>query len=174
MKKLNIGAIALGIGGIGIAYYLYNQRKKAKETTDKLNVEPANNIEEKETEQSEETPGSDGLVSKSEARQFVNEKLIPGATKLFQKAKQRITAKRKKRKSRVVIQPTESISKEQFEEPITDESRRSVTKRTRSERKLARTEKRTARKTARTEKRLTRRTKRKRNVSGFSDIPLLV
>ena len=64
MKKNNIGVIALALGGVGIAYYLYNQSKKAKQVTDRLNVEPANEIE-KQSEENESTPGGDGLIDSS-------------------------------------------------------------------------------------------------------------
>jgi hypothetical protein len=161
MKKNNIGVIALALGGVGIAYYLYNQSKKSKRVTDRLNVEPAIDME-KETEESESTPGGEGLIDPSKAKQFVTEKLIPGAKNLLKKAKQKITERRKKRKARVIIEPTESMTKEEFETPIT-----------RSSKRAARVERRTARKTARVEKRATRRAKRKSNVSGFDNLSLL-
>lgn len=164
MKKNNIGVIALALGGAGIAYYLFNQSKKAKQVTDRLNVEPANEME-KETEETESSPGGEGLIDPNKAKTFVREKLIPGAKNLFKKAKQKITEKRKKRKARIIIEPTETITKEEFETPVTRTNKRLA-------RKTARTEKRATRKTARAEKRATRKAKRK--VGSFNNMSLLV
>lgn len=170
MKKQNIGTIALILGGAGLAFYLYKKSKAGKDISKGVNVEPVALDESEEKETSEQTPGSEGLIDRNQAKRFVTEKIIPGAKNLLTKARQKFKA-RKKTKSRVIIQPTENITKEEFERPITRKSKRQLT---RQRQQMVRTEKRDIRRSARLEKRSARKAKRQRNVSGFDNIPILV
>ena len=141
MKKNNLLPILL-VAGAGVAAYMYFKKKgAAKEIADGIDMEPAENkttSEDQNTTTNEEQTESTGV------------KLIKSAASIIKKGKQLIKG-RKKRKSHVIIQPTESSSTP-FAETAT----------TRKNRRLA---KRTARKSARTTRRSAR--KNKKVLTGF-------
>lgn len=136
MKKNNLIPILL-VAGAGVAAYFYFKNKKAaKEIADGVDMEP---VEGKPTNEDQSTTTSD------DTGESKGVKLIKTASSIYKGAKQLIKG-RKKRKSRVIIEPTESSSTP-FPETATTRKNRRLAKRT--ERRTARTEKRTARKTRR-------------------------
>lgn len=149
MKKNNLLPILL-VAGAGFAAFMYFKNKgKKKEIADGVDIEPIENkttIEDQTTTTSEESEPQESKV----------DTYIKSGTSILNKAKQLIRG-RKKRKSRVIVEPTQSSSTPFPETPTTRKNRR-LAKRT------ARTTKRATRKQARTAKRLTRKNK---VVTGF-------
>ena len=160
MKKNNLLPILL-LTGAGVAAYIYFKKKgAAKEMAEGVEVEP---IESKPT--SEETSSTTDTQTQPEETNAG--RLIKTATSIYTGAKQ-VFKGRKKRKSSVIIQPTESSSTP-FAETATTRKNRRLAKRT--ERKSVRTAKRTERKSARTAKRTDR--KQRKTVRGFDDLSVL-
>ena len=134
MKKNNLLPILL-VAGAGVAAYMYFKKKgAAKEIADGVDVEP---IESKTTSEDQTTTTSEDEGESKGVR------LIKSAASILKKGKQLIKG-RKKRKSRVIIQPTESSSTPFADLPKTTRKQKRVAKRT--TRKTARTARRTARK----------------------------
>jgi hypothetical protein len=151
MKKNNLLPILL-VAGAGVAAFIYFKNKgKAKEIADGIDMEP---IESKTTSEDQTTTTSE------EPGESKGVKLIKSAASILKKGKQLIKG-RKKRKSRVIVEPTESSSTP-FAETATTRKNRRLAKRT--ERKTARTTRRTTRKATRTAKRSARKSK---VVTGF-------
>jgi hypothetical protein len=151
MKKNNLLPILL-VAGAGVAAFIYFKNKgKAKEIADGVDMEP---IESKTTSEDQTTTTSE------EPGESKGVKLIKSAASILKKGKQLIQG-RKKRKSRVIVEPTESSSTP-FAETATTRKNRRLAKRT--ERKTARTTKRTTRKQTRTAKKSARKSK---VVTGF-------
>lgn len=149
MKKNNLLPILL-LAGAGVAAYIYFKKKgSAKEIAEGVDVEP---IENKTT--NEETSSTTDQQTQPEESNAA--KYIKAANTIYKGARQ-IFKGRKKRKSTVIIQPTESSNTPFAETPTTKRNRR-----------LA---KRTARKTARTIKHTTR--KHRKAVRGFDDLSVL-
>jgi hypothetical protein len=125
------------VAGAGVAAYMYFKNKgAAKEIADGVDVEPIQSKKENE----------DQSTTTSEQPEQTNAgRLIKTASSIYKGARQIIRG-RKKRKSRVIIEPTESSSTP-FPETST----------TRKNRRLA---KRTSRRSAR---------KQRRSVKGFDD-----
>jgi len=139
MKKNNLLPILL-VAGAGIAAYMYFKKKgAAKEIADGIDMEAAESKTTEDQSTTNEEPGETKGV-----------RLIKTAASIIKKGKQLIRG-RKKRKSRVIIEPTESSSTP-FPETAT----------TRKNKRLA---KRTARKTTRTTRRSAR--KNKKVLTGF-------
>jgi ABC-type Na+ efflux pump permease subunit len=137
MKKNNLLPILL-VAGAGVVAYMYFKKKgAAKEIADGVDVEPQMNKGSNDDQNT--TSSEDGEGESKGAR------LIKTASSIYKGARQ-VFKGRKKRKSRVIIEPTESSSTP-FAETAT----------TRKNRRLA---KRTARKTARTTRRSARRNKK--------------
>jgi len=152
MKKNNLLPILL-VAGAGVAAYMYFKNKKAsKEIADGVDVEP---IESKTTSEDQSTTTSE------EPGESKGVRLIKSASSIIKKGKQLIRG-RKKRKSFVIIQPTESSSTP-FAETATTRKNKRLAKRT--ERRTARTTKRTTRKETRTARRSAR--KNKKVLTGF-------
>ena len=153
MKKNNLLPILL-LAGAGVAAYMYFKNKdKAKNLAEGVDVEPQS--AEKQSDDQATTTSEESEPGESKAATY-----IKAASDVFQKAKQ-VFKGRKKRKSRVIIEPTESSSS-----PFPD-----VPGSTRKQKRLV---KRTARKTARTTKRTARTTrKQRRAVKGFDDQNIL-
>jgi len=141
MKKNNLLPILL-LAGASVAAYMYFKKKgAAKEIADGINMEEA---------ESKTTSEDQSTTTNEEPEESKGVRLIKSAASIIKKGKQLIKG-RKKRKSRVIIHPTESSSTA-FSETAT----------TRKNRRLA---KRTARKTARTTRRSAR--KNKKVLTGF-------
>lgn len=142
MKKNKLIPILL-LAGAGVAAYMYfKKRSSAKEMADGVDIEP-------ETEKKTDSDQSTTTTDEPEVKENKAATYIKNASSIIKAGKQIIRG-RKKRKSSVIIQPTESSSSP-FAETAT----------TRKNRRLA---KRTAKKTART----TKRTKIKSKVvTGF-------
>jgi len=140
MKKNNLLPILL-VAGAGVAAYMYFKKKSAaKEIADGIDMEAAES----------KTTSDDQSTTNEEPGETKGVRLIKTAASIIKKGKQLIRG-RKKRKSRVIIEPTESSSKP-FPETAT----------TRKNKRLA---KRTARKTTRTTRRSAR--KNKKVLTGF-------
>jgi hypothetical protein len=143
MKKNNLLPILL-VAGAGVAAYFYFKNKKAaKEIADGVDVEP---IESKTTNEDQSTTTNEG----TEPEETNAARLVKTASSIYKGARQ-ILKGRKKRKSTVIIQPTESSSTP-FPETATTRKNKRLAKRT--ARKTARTAKRTARKSARKNKKV--------------------
>ncbi len=156
MKKNNLLPILL-IAGAGVAAYMYFKNKgAAKEMADGVDVEPI----ESKTSNEDQSTTTDG----SEPSENRIDSYIKAGTSIVNKAKQIIRG-RKKRKSRVIIEPTESSSTPFASLPG------STRKQKRTARRTTRTAARTTRKEARTAKRSTR--KQRRSVKGFDDLSVL-
>jgi len=139
MKKNNLLPILL-VAGAGVAAYMYFKKKgAAKEIADGIDMEAAETKTTEDQSTTNEEPGETKGV-----------RLIKTAASIIKKGKQLIRG-RKKRKSRVIIEPTESSSTP-FPETAT----------TRKNKRLA---KRTARKTTKTTRRSAR--KNKKVLTGF-------
>lgn len=150
MKKNNLLPILL-VAGAGVAAYFYFKNKKsAKEIADGVDMEP---IESKTTSEDQST-------TTSEEPETNSGRLIKTASTIYKGAKQLIKG-RKRKKSRVIVEPTESSSTP-FPETATTRKSRRLAKRT--ERRTARATKRTTRKETRTARRLSRKSK---VVTGF-------
>jgi hypothetical protein len=142
MKKNKLLPILL-LAGAGVAAYMYFKNKgKAKEIAEGVDVEP----EESKQASTDQTTTTTDETSPVENK---TEKYIKSASSIYKAGKQIIRG-RKKKKSRVIIQPTESSST-----PFAD------TARTIKNRRLA---KRTQRKSVKTAKRTTKKNK---VVTGF-------
>jgi len=140
MKKNNLLPILL-VAGAGVAAYMYFKKKSAaKEIADGIDMEAAES----------KTTSDDQSTTNEEPGETKGVRLIKTAASIIKKGKQLIRG-RKKRKSRVIIEPTESSSTP-FPETAT----------TRKNKRLA---KRTARKTTRTTRRSAR--KNKKVLTGF-------
>jgi hypothetical protein len=149
MKKNNLLPILL-LAGAGVAAYMYFKKKgSAKEMAEGVDVEP---IENKTT--SEETNST--TDQQTQPKESNAAKYIKAASTIYKGARQ-VFKGRKKRKSTVIIQPTESSNTPFAETPTTKRNRR-----------LA---KRTARKTNKTIKHTTR--KHRKAVRGFDDLSVL-
>jgi hypothetical protein len=152
MKKNNLLPILL-VAGAGVAAYFYFKNKKtSKELAQGVDMEP---IETAPTTDDQSTTTSE------QPEQTTGGRLIKTASTIFKGAKQLIKG-RKKRKSSVIIQPTESSSTPFAELPTTRKARRTAK---RTERKTIRTTKRATRKETRTAKRSAR--KNKKVLTGF-------
>jgi len=140
MKKNNLLPILL-VAGAGVAAYMYFKKKSAaKEIADGIDMEAAES----------KTTSDDQSTTNEEPGETKGVRLIKTAASIIKKGKQLIRG-RKKRKSRVIIEPTESSSTP-FPETAT----------TRKNKRLA---KRTARKTTKTTRRSAR--KNKKVLTGF-------
>lgn len=150
MKKNNLLPILL-VAGAGVAVYFYFKNKKsAKEIADGVNMEPIEN----------KTTSEDQSTTTSEEPETNSGRLIKTASTIYKGAKQLIKG-RKRRKSRVIVEPTESSSTP-FPETATTRKSRRLAKRT--ERRTARATKRTTRKETRTAR---RSAKKNKVVTGF-------
>jgi hypothetical protein len=153
MKKNNLLPILL-VAGAGVAAYMYFKNKgAAKEIADGVDVEP---IESKTNTDDQSTTTND----QAEPGESRIDSYIKTGTSIVNKAKQIIRG-RKKRKSRVIIEPTQSSST-----PFADLPG-STRKQKRTARKTTRTAARTAKRTARTTR------KQRRAVKGFDDLSVL-
>jgi hypothetical protein len=154
MKKNNLLPILL-VAGAGVAAYIYFKNKKAsKEIADGVDIEP---MESKTTSEDQSTTTSE----ETEPQQTNAGRLIKTASSIYKGARQ-VFKGRKKRKSRVIVEPTESSSTP-FAETTTTRKNRRLAKRT--ERRTARATKRTTRKETRTARRSAR--KSKKVLTGF-------
>jgi hypothetical protein len=152
MKKNNLLPILL-VAGAGVAAYMYFKKKgAAKEIADGIDMEAA---------ESKTTSDDQTTTTNEEPGETKGVRLIKTAASIIKKGKQLIRG-RKKRKSRVIIEPTESSSTP-FPETATTRKNKRLAKRT--ERKTARTTKRTERLSKRTAKRSDR--KNKKVLTGF-------
>jgi hypothetical protein len=140
MKKNNLIPILLVAGAGVVAYIFLKNKKAAKEMADGVDVEP---IETKESLADQSTTTSE----ENEPNESKVQTYIKNASSIIKAGKQIIRG-RKKRKSSVIIQPTESSSTPFANLP-----------------KTTRKQKRTVRKTARTAKRTSR--KNKKVLTGF-------
>jgi hypothetical protein len=151
MKKNNLLPILL-VAGAGVAAYFYFKNKKtSKELAQGVDMEPI---------ESAPTTDDQSTTTSEQPEQTTGGRLIKTASTIFKGAKQIIKG-RKKRKSRVIIQPTESSSTPFAELPTTRKAKRTAK---RTERRTTRTTKRATRKEARTAKRSARKSK---VVTGF-------
>jgi len=138
MKKNNLLPILL-LAGAGVVAYMYFKKKgAAKEIADGVDVEPQ--MSKGSNDDQNTTSSEDGEGESKGAR------LIKTASSIYKGARQ-VFKGRKKRKSRVIIEPTESSST-----PFSD-----LPGSTRKQKRMA---KRTIRKAARTAKRSARRNKK--------------
>ena len=159
MKKNNLLPIIL-VAGAGVAAYFYFKNKgKAKEFSNKIDVEPIDLTKDSNVEDMNTTETQEGNEPVTKVESY-----IKTGSQIINAGKQLLKG-RKKRRARVEIGPTESSSS-----PFSDVPG-STRKQKRTLRKTARTEKRTLKRTARTEKRATR--KQRRAVKGFDDLSVL-
>jgi type IV secretory pathway VirB10-like protein len=150
MKKNNLLPILLVAGAGFAAYFYFKNKKSAKEIADGVNMEPIEN----------KTTSEDQSTTTSEEPETNSGRLIKTASTIYKGAKQLIKG-RKRRKSRVIVEPTESSSTP-FPETATTRKSRRLAKRT--ERRTARATKRTTRKETRTAR---RSAKKNKVVTGF-------
>jgi len=146
MKKNNLLPILL-VAGAGVAAYMYFKKKgAAKEMAEGIDVEP-------QTKKSINDDQNTTTSEESEPGESKAARLIKTASSIYKGARQ-VFKGRKKRKSRVIIEPTESSST-----PFPDMPG--------GTRKQRRTTRRTARKVRRTSR------KQNSNVAGFDDLSVL-